>query len=650
MSKNNNLVEIAKVLIEMKEERALHGVPASIMARYPEGSQGIDINEEKYIVLNSPETQEAGESDNVHELREKGLKYNPNFYLGTYESDEPDIIDDTHNKSKLINEAYTEVPFLPKDIYSQAEFNPEEGKAALRSIIDRQHLNINDFDDYRVEKPLYQSGNVYDEIYRCRCVFNDISGNESVESLLIKAFKVSNQKDAEYSYKIISSENIKEQVEELENRVADDTTGEMRSVYSKVSAAEYADIEKHIREGIEQYYLENSKKFYRLTRVDIKAIYCLRLKKNPIVLNLLVDNSIVATLNTFYSMVAGDFNVFTCPNCNALSSEANSYDGIKIHVDHDYTDMDEDMLGAKHPIGCSDCMERCSRCGGWHFKFSEYTNIISKGFNPIDKRRFLKYYSNKDFRTEALCSCRENLSWIYDEMSLVKKNGKEFFEKVVDKFLSGACKLAFINYSTGEVIANYDDYIDYVHDYLQVYLKKNTKIYKKFISAIENQESSNVKKDRVHNFTDMYIVNEANEFDGFFLETYIEQSILDFKKGLADAFNVSVDLIKATDVRNTEKCSCCGGLYYKDKNTKGEAYYNSVKNLCCCCSEASANNLKFWSRTDDGVTFYKPKKKDVAIRTFQSMNGEEYYDKWLKESLLKIVEKLKTVKVKEGQK
>jgi hypothetical protein len=32
------------------------------------------------------------------------------------------------------------------------------------------------------------------------------------------------------------------------------------------------------------------------------------------------------------------------------------------------------------------------------------------------------------------------------------------------------------------------------------------------------------------------------------------------------------------------------------------------------------------------------------------MNGEEYYDKWLKESLLKIVEKLKTVKVKEGQK
>lgn len=644
IKKNNNLVEIARILIEIKEERDLHGVPSSVMSRYPEGSQGIVINEDKFIVLNSQETTEIKETDQVNELKDKNLKYNINFYLGTHESDEPDIIDDTHNKSKLINEAYTEVSFLPKDIYSQADFNSEEGKSALRSIIDKSRFSVNDFDDYRVEKPLYQSGNVYDEIYRCRCIFNDISGNESVESLLIKAFKVSNQKGAEYSYKIISSENIKEQVEELENRVADDTTGEMRSVYSKVSANEYADIEKHIKEGIEQYYLENSKKFYRLTRVDIKAIYCLRLRKNPIEINLLVDNSIVATLNTFYSMVAGDFNVFTCPNCNTLSGDSNSYDGIKIHVDHDYTNMDEEMLDARHPIGCSSCMERCPRCGGWHFKFSEYTNIISKGFNPINKRKFLKYYSNRDVKTETLCSCRENLSWIYDEMSLVKKNGKEYYERVVDRFLSGACKLVFINYATGEVIATYDDYINYVHEYLLSYLKKNQTIYKKFVTATDSRDLGASKRDRVHNFTDMYIVNENNEFDGFFLEQYIEQSILDFKKDLADCFNISTNLIKATDQSLTVKCTCCNGLYYKEKNIHGEAYYNQVKNMCCCCSEANANNLKIWNRADDGVTFYKPKNKDIAIRTFQSISGEEFYDKWLKNSLEKMIDKLKSIR------
>ena len=91
-------------------------------------------------------------------------------------------------------------------------------------------------------------------------------------------------------------------------------------------------------------------------------------------------------------MVAGDLNVFTCPHCNTLSSDSNSYDGIKIHIDHDYTDIEEDMLGAKMPIGCSDCMERCPRCGAWHFKTSDYANVISKGYNPINSRKFLKKF------------------------------------------------------------------------------------------------------------------------------------------------------------------------------------------------------------------------------------------------------------------
>ena len=432
MNKNNNLVEIANVLIEMREERELSGVPASVMARYPEGSRGIVISGDKFIVLNSEETGESKEAQKVDALKDKDLKYNANFYFSTHETDEPDIIDDAHNKSKLINEAYTEVSFLPKDIYSQAEFDPEEGKAALRSIIDKLSMSPNDFDDYRVEKPQYKSADVYDEIYRCRCIFTDISGNESVESLLIKAFKVSNQKGAEYSYKIIKSENIKEQVEGLENKVVQDETGEMRSVYSKISDAEYHEIETHIREGIEQYYQENSKKFYRLTRVDIKAIYCLRLKKNPIVLNLLVDNTLKATLQTFYSMVAGDFNVFTCPNCNTLSSDVHSYDGIKIHIDHDFTNMDEKMLGALSPIGCSDCMEYCQKCGSWHFKLKEYGNVISKGFNPINSRRFLKNYAGKEISAEELCSCKEYLSWIYDEMSYTKKYGNGYYDRVID--------------------------------------------------------------------------------------------------------------------------------------------------------------------------------------------------------------------------
>ena len=66
IEKYNNLVKIAKILIEIKEERDLHGVPTSVMARYPEGSQGIVINEDRFIVINAQETTEIKETDQIN--------------------------------------------------------------------------------------------------------------------------------------------------------------------------------------------------------------------------------------------------------------------------------------------------------------------------------------------------------------------------------------------------------------------------------------------------------------------------------------------------------------------------------------------------------------------------------------------------------
>lgn len=646
MNKNNNLVQIAQILIEMREERELHGVPASVMSRYPEGSQGIVINEDKYIVLNSADS--SGEPEKIDELKDKNLKYNANFYLGTHETDEPDIIDDAHNKSKLINEAYTEVSYLQKDIYSQADFDRSAGRAALRSIIDSTELNHNDFDDYKVDNPTYAGATVYDKIYRCRCIFNDISGNESVESLLIKAYRVSNKKGSEYSYNVISSDNIKEQVEELENKVSNDDTGEMRSEFSKISDAEYEDVKRNIRAGIEKYYEENSKKFYRLTRVDIKAIYCIRLKKNPMIVHLLVDGSIVAEFPTYYSMVAGAFNVFTCPNCDTLSSDAHSYDGIKIHVDHDFIDTeDEQMIGTKRPIGCSDCMVRCEKCGSWHFKLNKYNDVISKGFLPVSGRRFLKNYAGKDVDPTSLCSCKENLSWVYDELSEVNKNNQRHYDRIVDKFLNGACKLVFVNYQTGEVVADYKDFIDYLYEYLHVYLKKSQRVYKLYASLGTKKTDTEGRRERVHNFVDMYLINENCEFDDFQLENYVKQALTDFKNGLADVLNIETGSIKTTSSAYIKKCECCGSNFYAGTNVNGESYYNGVKNKCCCCAEAESNNYRIWTRADDGVTFYKRKNDDMAIRTYQSARGEIVYDRWLVSAKSGLTEKLKT---KEGQK
>lgn len=629
MSKRTNqLVEIAKILIELKAERDYHDIPVSIRSRYPEGSQGILIDEEKYIVLNSSATHVVSASDQFNELKDSSLKYNPSFYLSTHQSDEPDIIDETHNKSKLITQAYTEVSFLPKDIVSLAEFDPNEGKAALRKIIDRNQLSKVDFDDYRVEKPTYTSGNVYDEIYRCRCIFHDITGNESVESLLIKAYKVSNVKDEEFSYSVVSSDNIIEYIEKLENLVSEDDSNNMRAEYPKISASEYAAIAKHIQEGIEKYYEVNSKKYYRLTRVEIKAIYCLRLKKIPIDLNLLVDNSVVAKMNTYYSMVSNDLNVFTCPNCNTLSSEAKNAEGLKIHIDHDYTNMEEEMLGIKMHIGCTDCMEQCPRCGSWHFRLSDYANVISKGFSPINKRVFLKHFVNKDIHVESLCACKEHLTWIYDEMSMVKKAGKTYYGNIIDKFLSGSCRLTFVNFLTGEAVASYRDYLRFLYLYLVFYLKSKPEVYAQFVDSKDSVVDDDLMKARIFNFVDTYMLNENGQFDHFEFAKYIEQSIGDYKKNLAKAYNLPAELIKVTSANKTTTCRSCGGFYFTDTNHNGESYFNPVKNLCFCCDEAEGQGYSSWVREDDGVIFYKSKDKEKAIRTYLSNRGEELYEEW----------------------
>ena len=644
MSKTNNLVKIAQILIEMKEERDLHGVPASVMSRYPDGSCGIVINEDKYIVLNSFGVSD--EPEKVNELKDRSLKYNANFYLGTHETDEPDIIDDAHNKSKLINEAYTEVSFLQKDIYSQAPFDRVEGRNALRSVIDPIEFGPNDFDDYKVDSPTYSGSDVYDKIYRCRCIFNDISGNESVESLLIKAYRVSNKKGSEYSYNVIGSDNVKEQVEELENKVVADTTGEMRSCFSKISEAEYEDVKKNIRAGIEKYYEENSKKFYRLIRVDIKAIYCIRLKKNPMVVHLLVDGSMIAEFPTYYSMVSGGFNVFTCPNCDTLSSETRSYDGIKIHVDHDFIDTeDERMIGTKRPIGCTDCMEKCSKCGAWHFKLNQFNSVISKGFLPVSSRRFLKNYSGRDVDPSSLCSCKEYLSWVYDEMSEVNRNGQTYYEKIVDKFLNGACKLVFINYPTGEVVADYGDFINYLYEYLSIYLKKKPSAYKVFKALGTGRTNEEGRKERIHNFIDAYLTDKEGAFNDVPVENYVRQAFSDYKKSLADALNVRDVDIKATSSVAVAVCECCGGRYFNGGTSHGEIYFNTIKNQCCCCAEATSHDYRIWTRADDGVTFYKRKSSDVVIRTYLSNRGELLFDQWLVSAKRGIVNKLR---IKDG--
>jgi hypothetical protein len=638
---NNNLVEIAKILKSLKQERNLVNVSSKILSKYPEGSEGIVINEENYIVINTNESHIKTKSESINTLKDSKLKYNPNFFLSTNDSEEPDIIDETHNKSKIITEAYTEVSFLPKDIYSEAAFNSYEAKNSLSNLIDKEKLHALDFDDYNVVEPSYKYGDVFDEIYRLRCIFNDITGNQSVESLLIKAFKVSNIKGEEYSYKVVNSEYVKEYLDHLETIVERDKSGQTRFSYSKLSQEEYENIELHIKEGIDAFYLENQNRFYRLTRVDVKAIYALRIKKIPIQINFLVDNGIIAKMDSYYSMVAGDMNVFTCPNCNKLSNDSKHADGMKVHIDQDFRNMDENLLGSQMPIGCTECMGECHRCGSWHFKFSDYSKLASKDFRPINRRTFLKSQIKKNMNPVDFCQCKEHLTWIYDEMSYKKKEGQEQYTKIIDKMLTKRAKLSIINYLTGEVIASYEDLLLFMDKRLKHYFKRDPKILELYGSS--ELEEYNKLVDKMEDFISEYLnvnINESHEtFKDSKIENFISQTILDYKNELSKALNIPRELIKITSLNETSICKSCKMEFYKNENYESEFYYNNVKEVCHCCDEAINNNYVNWLRVEDGVMFYKPIKSTEAIGIIESDRGDERFQVYLARKKSEILNK-----------
>ena len=648
MSKNNNLLEIADLLIKIKAERELHEneISPSIKARYPK-SRGIYIDGDKYIVVNSEET--TTQKDESNEIKDKGAKYNLDFYLSTHSFNEPNIIDEEHNKGKLINLAYSEVSFLTKDIESQTDFNPEVAKDAVRkSIIDI--TDKEDFDSFVVSETDSFRSKEYDEVYRCRCIFTDISGNEMTESLFIKAAKIGKNR---YKYEVIDSGDIKDQVARLEKGGAEN---QKKSSYSTISADEYNKIKEHIRDGIEEYYQKNDKKFFRLIRVDVKAIYCLRLQKLPIKLSLKKDGNEVGYMSSYFSTVAGDFNIFSCPVCGAASLP--NGEGIKIHLDHDFIesgDYEEGDADDEYPIGCTECMEKCRRCGKWHFKLGRYNDIDDDAWRIKDSRYFLKKYVNSEvFHSADFCSCCKYLTWIYDEMSRkdsyksdfdnkqnkrVKKLTQWYYEDIINDFLSTKDKLVFVNYSTGEMIAGYNDFVSFFHDYMLNKVDKEIKdLYKNVIST---DISENIEE-RINYF----VQDPGDKYE--LIREAVKQCIEQFKRDLSNAFNIPLNLIKVTSKDNMKECACCHGWYYIKENTQKETYYNNVRNFCWCCSEGLNARLKIWERPDDGVTFYRPSlKKEEVVRTFQSKNEEEFYSKWVRRTLNSIAKKKKLETEKE---
>lgn len=639
MSKNK-LIEIAEILREIKKERVLDDIPKEIKSRYPSDSVGIKINGKKWIVVDNE--KEGSEETDDKAVTSQVLKYNPNFFFATTGAEDIELIDDQHNKGILLDEAYTEVSYLRKDVEKEDEsLDKEEARNALVNVIDFNHLNVNDFDDIGISESLRNNRKAYDNVYRCRCISSDVAGNQMVDSILIKAYKVSNK---ETSYETINNENIKNYIENLEDEITKDSSNIVNS--SQINDSEYDEIYTHINNALNKFYTENADKS-RVARVDVKAIYSLRLKKIPFTVSFKADSTTVARIHTYYSKLAKEFNIFSCPTCKSLSTNKKST-SINFHVDHDYFSEDND----DSPIGCTKCMEKCARCGRWHFKLDN--DVEDTGYTLRSPRKFLKSLKGSKKRVDEFCSCKEYLTWMYDEMSYIEKRNSDneiieresYNEKIIENLFRNQCKLVFVNYLTGEVLTKYDDFVAYFHEYLMTYLDKSRQkdILNKYKDLkVKDGSKADPIKAQVHRFIESYLINTDDEYEGFDLRGVVENAISDFKAHISGQLNIKVDYIKCTSERNCSVCKSCEAMYYSIENKESESYYNTIKEYCCCCDQATSGNrsLKVWNRIDDNVLFYRAPKTGKITRVFQSEIGEVLYDDWKKSIREKAIKGLK---------
>lgn len=658
------MIEIAEKLLKLRPtERACPSdIEEEVRNTYPAGSVAIQIDGANWAVIN-----DAGKSGyysvNVQQYRDK--KYNPNLYLGTTGKNVIEPIDSEQNKEILIDEAYKDIFFIQKNIeaanaiettdgvvkISSAEY-PKIKKAVCENLFDKSDYHYADCEIDYVEE---EGEGSYDEIYRIRCLLYDTAGNQQNKTFVIKAVKVLSEGSAEdaYSYTVLN-ENATQWIDELDKKINTDTQNFKVEIHTsdfdedllkkKLKAAINGEIEKHKSE------------YSYATKLVVTAIYYLRFKKIPILVNISNGERTIAKTKAYYSPISSEYNEFLCPTCGSV------YGGrIRMHIGFDFYTGNKGFDDT-YAMGCNRCMTKCGHCGKWHFKqtafsaLEKYTNennlryTLERPFIVEDSRK-INYTENPDWTEKEKanaqkeykaqldreandrCECREDLLWVKDEMSGTEGKTKKVHNRrrerrigitggctrIVDYFLTPECKMVFLKKDTGEKIADYNDLCKYLalkwcarnRD-----KKRDQEDKKEFFDNFEQAEGSGD-----YRFIGAYILQQEKKkvFDGDMVRNDLDE----FKAKLGAAF--SGDVVISSE-RDFASCLTCGYAYYVGpKSDMADEY------TCVSCEENPKN--KYWI-AKDGTAFFRNGKE--IVRTHQKKFDEILYEKWREEEMRKV--------------
>lgn len=303
-----------------------------------------------------------------------------------------------------------------------------------------------------------------------------------------------------------------------------------------------------------------------IQKITVKSIFEISMKFLNIHLLLSEGKDRNGVYNTAY--LASEGNEFGPLNANIHSCNACGHELVdikdpnkvhRLHVNLDAYDKDFSTEGKLvHAVGCEDCLVQCPDCGGWHFDYEKFVGSrMYEKVNLVPGREFIK---GLRIIEGNYCSCREGIEWVYDERS-----GSDTEHDII-----AIAKTAFINYAN-ERIATYEDY-----------------------KSFYDKEMKNAKTKTAS------------------AESAVAKRILaKFKKHLATKYDIDTKDIKITSVEKCQKCSLCGGTYYRGSV---DATYDDYR--CNVCDEIVTEKRSLVTRVDGMIFMHRMVNKKHVISKY----------------------------------
>lgn len=541
-------------------ESMLKSEVAEFRAKYGD-AEGICIDGVNYIVIN--ELYDPGSIGDNSGLDGNGIGIglgagvSPLFYESI---DKKYAVIDPRSSATLINKVYEHVTYLLRS-------DDDAMQIDRNKIVD----NINDIIGYKHNRP--RSGEKLP-------TEDDISFETAPEDMKrVSVFKCYLTKDTGVSAtsETFSFMLVDEVIRIVPNEIIDGLEGGTVSLLTGEARDKLKLNSDLIKKAVFNAYRDSE---MDIQRISIKSIFEIRLRAQDILVRIGNGNS-EGVFRTQY--FAGNSHgsdtlsrsAFECNTCDSALISADSAIN-KIHINMDSLDPSLCVDGnIVHLTGCEECLERCPKCGEWHYNYKKaLANRIGAQSDPYrniklaPEREFIRSLTNSSFEGGInFCRCREAIEWVYDTGTM---NAEGVCRNVIP-----LTRMAIVNYAY-EKRAGYEEFKAFREKYCNDILKKS-------VDDLTTAEAKTI--------------------------------LAKFKRSIAAKYNLSGDDLLVVNSDKCVKCSICGGEYYRGSGDAGADTDRGF--VCAICQEIDSGKRHMVTRIDGTVFLRKKRKNGYRITQYK---------------------------------